>query len=208
MLGVFVITLLTGLEGFLVVGAAVAFARKMQQPALVRAIRWGIVGALATIAAGAWWLARVPGQVWWERRFAIAAAVAIVVLAAFMWHWRGLLRDAPPTRPARPNGAIRMALFAFTIVVLSREGIHTLMLLLALLGPIRLTALRVSVVAGLAAAVACAWAWGRFAPRLRGRAFMWATAAVLAVTLALVLGDAIRDRGAPPGTGLELVVEQ
>ena len=207
MLGAFVITLLTGLEAFLVVGAAVAFVRKAQQPALVRAIRWGIVGSLATSGIGAWWLARVADQAWWERRLAVSAVLAILGLAVFMWHLRPLLQDAQRDSPRPVRAAPWAALCAFTIVVLSREGIHTLMLLVALLNPVRIAPLRLSVLAGLGVAVACAWAYGRYAPRLPMPVFAWLTAIVLAVTLALVAADAIADRGAPPQTGRELVSE-
>lgn len=206
MLGVFAMTFLTGLEAFLVIGAAVAFVRKAQQPALVRPIRWGIAASMATSAAGAWWLSRVADQVWWERRFAVLAGLAIAGLALFMWRRRAALSQAEHPRPARVHVAASAALFVFTIIVLSREGIHTLMLLGALLVQIRLPILRFSVLAGLAVAVACAWAWGRYAPRLRAPLFALATAIVLVISLALVVLDVTRDAAVPPETRLDLDV--
>ena len=125
----FLVTFVDAIEAFLVVGVAVAFVRKTRQLALVSAVRWGIAASVLVSAGGAWWMAQAGNFARWERRFAVLAVLAIVGFATFMWRRRQLLIDTPGAAPVSTHLGGWAAVFLFTILVLAREGMHTLLLL-------------------------------------------------------------------------------
>jgi high-affinity Fe2+/Pb2+ permease len=188
MLVAFTSSLSSALDAFLVVGAALAFARAAGLRHLVPAIGGGVAAAVLVSAAGASWLSRVGDQLVWEQRLAIAAAAAIAALGAVMWTRRRHLARVP-RHDVRATGVERLVVWAVTVVVLGREGVHIVLAVAPFVLQVRIAALRAGVIAGLVAGAAMAWAWARYAPRLPAPWFARATGVVMVLAWGLVLRE-------------------
>ncbi len=194
MLQAFAITFVDSLEAFLAIAATIAFLRKARQPALVSAVIWGIVVAIATSGVGAWLFSRVENQALWDGRFALVAAAGVAGLAAYMWRARALLSDVAPRDSAnRTSGSVWLAFFLLTALIVSREGMHTVLLIGTFVVQIRMADLTTGVVSGLVLAGLAAWGWARYGHRLRLPVFVPITVVVLAVTMATLVNDAVQN---------------
>jgi high-affinity iron transporter len=190
----FAITFADGLEAFLVIAATIAFLRKTRQPALAAAVRWGIVVSIVTSCFGAWLFSRADNQALWDGRFALAVAVALGALAVYMWRTRARLTDAArrASGPVTSRGAT-LVFFLATALVMSREGMHTVLLIGTFLFQIRVPGLTFGVVAGLVLAALIAWGWARYGHRLRLAFFVPVTAIILAVVMTQLVSDAFQN---------------
>jgi high-affinity iron transporter len=188
------ITFADGLEAFLVIAAAIAFLRKTRQPALALAVRWGIVVSVVTSGIGAWLFSRADNQALWDGRFALAVAVALAALAVYMWRTRARLTDAPRRASgASTSRGATVVFFLATALVVSREGMHTVLLIGTFVFQIRVPGLTFGVVAGLVLAALIAWLWARYSPRLRLAVFVPVTAIILAVVMTQLVSDALQN---------------
>jgi high-affinity iron transporter len=177
----FVITLREGLEAFLVVAAAVAFLRHTGQQGLVGAIAWAVALSPMTSVTGSTVLSRVTRQS--LARAALALAAAGAVLALGMW-MRRVARCPPVDRSA----AAAWALFAFALLILTREGLEMVLLLAAIVFQVRAFDLIAGALLGVAVAAAMAWCWAHFAPRLSRPRLTRATAILIVIlTVQLVV---------------------
>lgn len=196
MFAAFLLTFLDTIDAFLVVAAVAAFARKTGQTSLLTAIGGGVAASVPASAAGAWWMSRADDIAVWERRFAMLAIVAVAAVASFMWRSRRLLGATHGTRvPAHRSTWV--AVFLFTVIVLSREGMHTLVLLIILVLQVPVIELRIGVIASLALAAGLSWAWARLGHRVWRPWFAVATAIILLLATSQIVSDAIRSTAAP-----------
>jgi high-affinity iron transporter len=198
----FAITFTDSLEAFLVIAATVAFLRKTRQPGLASAVGWGITVSLVTSPVGAWLYSRTDHQALWEGRLALTAAIVIAGLAAFMWCTRGRLTD-PEMRgsSATSGGFVGLVFSLATALVVSREGMHTVLLISTFVFQIRLPSLTLGVVSGLVLAGLIAWLWARYGHRLRLSVFVPVTVIVLALVMTQLVSDVFQNLGnasAPP----------
>lgn len=196
MTAAFFLTLLDTVDAFLAVAAVAAFVRKSRQTTLLRAVGWGIAASVLVSAAGAWWMSQAAEIAVWERRFAMLAIVAVAAIATFMWRTRTLLIDTAGTR-VPPHRGSWVVVFLFTVIVLSREGMHTLVLLIILVLQVPVIDLRIAVVASLACAVGLSWAWARLGHRVWRPWFAAVTAIILLLATSQIVFDAIRSTAAP-----------
>ena len=137
MLQAFVVTLREGLEAFLIVAISLAYLKKTGRSALVPAVRWGIVASvLLSIGAGLL-LAKAANQSLWEGVLALVAAVLVATLTVHMWRaGRYMKRDIEGRLEAsstRAGGAAFFGVFMFTLLMITREGMETALLMNALL---------------------------------------------------------------------------
>ena len=190
----FAITFADGLEAFLVIAATIAFLRKTRQPALASAVSWGIFVSLVTSLIGAWLFSRADNQPLWEGRFALTVAIAIAALAGYMWRTRSRLTDATrwESGATTSRGAV-LVFFLATALVVSREGMHTVLLIGTFVVQIRVPSLTIGVISGLVLAGLIAWSWARYGHRLRLAVFVPVTVMVLAVVMAQLVSDAVQN---------------
>lgn len=197
----FLITFTDGLEAFLVIAAAVAFLRKTRRHALASAVYWGIAVSVVTSLAGAWLFSRSDNQPAWEGRLALVAAAGVAGLAVYMWRLRHLLREDALESQRRAGRHAGLAFFVFTVLVVSRVGMHMVLLIGTFLFQIRVPALTMGIMAGLALAALIAWLWARYGHLLRLSVFVPVTVIVLAVAMAELVSDAVQNLAnatAPP----------
>jgi high-affinity iron transporter len=185
MLQAFVITLREGLEAFLIVAISLAYLRKSGRHQLVPAVHWGIALSVLLSIGAAVLFQRASNQALWEGVLALVAAVLVASLIVHMWrHARRMKREieAHLEQSALQAGAKAFAgVFVFTLLMITREGMETAMLMGTLLFQIRAVDIITGAVAGTTCAAVVAWLWSRYGHRVNLALFFQVTAVFLAV---------------------------
>jgi high-affinity iron transporter len=191
MLQAFVITLREGLEAFLIIAISLAYLRKSGRHQLIPAVHWGIgLSVFLSIAAGVLFQ-RASNQALWEGVLALVAAVLVASLIVHMWrHARRMKRDIEQhlEQSALKTGAKAFAgVFLFTLLMITREGMETAMLMGTLLFQVR----AIDIISGAAAGIVCAAIvaslWSRYGHRVNLSLFFQVTAVFLAVFVVQLL---------------------
>ena len=136
MLEALIIALREGIEAALLIGIIVAYLRKEGQP---RSLRWvwaGIVAAVAASLAGGVALRSVTIN---EEVFEglLYVASALVVSSMLFWMWRhsralsGEIRGTLSKIVGREGVGVGLGIFAFTFLMIFREGVETVLVLAA-----------------------------------------------------------------------------
>jgi high-affinity iron transporter len=185
MLQAFVVTLREGLEAFLIVAISLAYLQKTGRKSLIPAVHWGIgVSILLSIGAGLL-LARAANQALWEGVLALVAAVLVGTLILHMWRaGRYMKRDIEgrlETSSAKAGAAAFLGVFGFTLLMITREGMETALLMNALLFQVRQFDIISGALAGTVAAAFIAWLWTRYGRRVNLSRFFQVTALFLIV---------------------------
>jgi high-affinity iron transporter len=188
MLQAFVITWREGVEAFLIVAISIAFLRKSGRSALIPAVHWGIAAALLLSVVGAVLLFSAANQEWLEGPLAMVAAASVTWLTVQMWRAGRRMKSDIEVRlessTARPGTAAFVGVFLFTLLMVSREGLETALLLMQLRDSVNLA---VGAMSGFLFAAAIAWLWSRYGRRVNLRLFFQATAIFLFVFVVQLL---------------------
>jgi high-affinity iron transporter len=184
----FVITLREGLEAFLIIAISLAYLRKSGRHQLIPAVHWGIgLSVLVSIGAGMLFQ-RASNQALWEGVLALVAAVLVASLIVHMWrHARRMKQEIEEhlEQSALKVGAKALTgVFLFTLLMITREGMETAMLMSALLFQVQASELVIGAVGGIVVAAIVAWLWSRYGHRVNLGLFFQVTAVFLAVFVA------------------------
>jgi high-affinity iron transporter len=185
MLQAFVVTLREGLEAFLIVAISLAYLKKTGRTALVPAVHWGIVASvLLSIGAGVL-LAQAANQALWEGVLALVAAVLVATLIVHMWrvgrHMKREIEGRLEASSVKTGAAAFAGVFGFTLLMITREGMETALLMNALLFQVRSIDIIAGAVAGTLVAASVAWLWSRYGYRVNLGRFFQVTAVFLLV---------------------------
>jgi high-affinity iron transporter len=185
MLQSFVVTLREGLEAFLIVAISLAYLRKTGRNSLIPAVHWGIaVSILLSIGAGIL-LAQAANQALWEAILALVAAVLVASLTIHMWRaGRYMKREIEGRLEAssiKAGTAAFLGVFGFTLLMITREGMETALLMNALVFQVRSLDILTGAVAGTLVAAFVAWLWSRYGHRVNLAKFFQVTAIFLLV---------------------------
>ena len=191
MLQAFVITLREGLEAFLIIAISLAYLKKTGRAALIPAVHWGIgVSVLVSVGAGIL-LGYAANQALWEGILALVAAVLVASLTVHMWRaGRRMKADIEGRLEASSMKTGRAAfagIFGFTLLMITREGMETALLMNTLLFQVRSMQIVGGAIAGIAAAASIAWLWSRYGYRVNLARFFQVTAVFLLVFVAQLL---------------------
>ena len=191
MMTAFVITLREGLEAFLIVAISLAYLKKTGRSALLPAVHWGI-GASVVLSIGAGLLlAQANNQALWEGVLALTAAVLVASLTMHMWRAGKRLKKAIETRletsSAKVGRAAFLGVFAFTLLMITREGMETALLMNSLLFQVRSMQIVTGAGAGTIAAAFVAWLWSRYGYRVNLSRFFQVTALFLLIFVVQLL---------------------
>jgi high-affinity iron transporter len=190
MLQALVITLREGFEAFLIVAISLAYLRQSGRAQLTSAVHWGIAVALVVSALGGYLLFHAANQEWLEGPLAIVAAISVTWMVVHMWRFgrrmkkdiEGRLRDSS----VKPAAAAFAGVFLFTMLMVSREGIETALLLMQLRETVHLA---LGAALGIVGAASVAWVWSRYGHRINLGLFFQVTAIFLFVfVVQLVIG--------------------
>jgi high-affinity iron transporter len=182
MLQALVITLREGLEAFLIVAISLSYLRKSGREALTPAVYWGLASAIAVSGLGGILLFRATNQEWLDGPLAIVAAVSVLWMTIHMWRagrrMKGDIEGRLRTSSAKPGAAAFAGVFLFTLLMVSREGIETGLLLMQLRETLYLA---LGAVIGVIGAAGVAWLWSRYGHRVNLALFFQVTAIFLFV---------------------------
>jgi high-affinity iron transporter len=192
MLQAFIITLREGLEAFLIIAISIAYLRKSQRSELIPAVHWGIaVSVVLSIGAG-WLFYQARNQALWEGVLALAAAVSVASLTVHMWrHAKRIKRDIEghlQNSALKAGGAAFAGVFLFTLLMITREGMETALLMGTLLfqmdAPVPMV---FGALAGMTVAALVASLWSRFGHRVNLGLFFQVTAVFLMIFVVQLL---------------------
>ena len=183
MLQMFVITLREGIEAFLIVAIALAYLRKTGRDALVPAVFWGTgAGVTLSLLLGIK-LAEYAVQPIWEGLLALVAVVLVTSMVIYMLRTAKHLRTEIGARleaaAQKAGKAAWFGVFAFTVLMITREGMETAFLIDAVALRAGSTELAVGALAGVALAALLAWAWSRYGHRVNLALFFQVTSIFL-----------------------------
>lgn len=182
MLQAFVITLREGLEAFLIVAISLAYIRKAGRQPLVAAVHWGVAAAVGLSGAAGYLLYNAANQEWLEGPLAIVAAVSVTWMVVHMWRvgrrMKGDIEGHLRTSTRKAGAAAFAGVFLFTLLMVSREGMETALLLMQLRETMNLVA---GAVIGVAGAAGLAWLWSHYGHRVNLGLFFQVTAIFLFV---------------------------
>jgi high-affinity iron transporter len=191
MLQAFVITLREGLEAFLIVAISLAYLRKSGRQALIPAVHWGIGLSILLSVGAAWLFQRASNQALWEGVLALVAAVLVASLIVHMWrHAKKIKREIEThlEQSALQTGMKAFAgVFLFTLLMITREGMETAMLMGTLLFQVRAVDVITGAAAGTVCAAILASLWSRYGHRVNLALFFQVTAVFLAVFVVQLL---------------------
>jgi len=191
MLQAFVITLREGLEAFLIVAISVAFLRKSGRSDLIPAVRWGIAISLLLSIAAALLFQRAANHALWEGILALLAAVSVTFLTVQTWRAARRLKSEIQTHLSRSmletGDTAFVGVLFFTVLMMTREGMETAVLLGTLLFQVRSMNLIIGATIGIASAAAVAMSWSRYGHRVNLGLFFQGTAVFLFVFFAQLL---------------------
>lgn len=185
MLQAFVITLREGLEAFLIVAISLAYLRKTGRESLVPAVHWGIGVSILVSIGAAFLFQRASNQALWEGVLALAAAALVGTLIVHMWRHARRIKGEIEARLESTAGAVgtkaMIGVFLFTLLMITREGMETALLMGTLLFQETGTNLLAGAAAGTLSAAFVAWLWSRYGHRVNLALFFQVTAVFLAV---------------------------
>jgi high-affinity iron transporter len=185
MLQAFVVTLREGLEAFLIVAISLAYLRKTGRQGLIPAIHWGIVTSIVVSIGAGVLLARAANQALWEGILALVAAVLVASLIVHMWragrHMKKNIEARLEESSAKTGTTAFLGVFGFTLLMITREGMETALLMNALLFQVRSIDIIGGAVAGTLVAASIAWLWTRYGHRVNLARFFQVTAVFLLV---------------------------
>ncbi|MBI3450632.1 MAG: FTR1 family protein [Acidobacteria bacterium] len=185
MLQAFVITLREGLEAFLIVAISLAYLRRSGRGDLARAVHFGIgVAILLSVGVGVL-LGRANSQSLWEGILALVAAVLVASLTVHMWRvarkLKGEIEVRLEAQSARSGRAAFLGVFLFTLLMITREGMETALLMNTLLFQVKSATVILGATLGTLSAAAIAWLWTRYGHRVNLASFFQVTAVFLFV---------------------------
>jgi high-affinity iron transporter len=182
MLQALVITLREGFEAFLIVAISLSYLRKSGRAALAPAVHWAIGVAVGVSALGGYLLFHSLNQEWLDGPLALVAAASVAWMTVHMWRtgrrMKGDIEGRLKESTARPGAAAFTGVFLFTLLMISREGVETALLLMQLHQTPNLV---LGAAIGSLAAAGIAFLWSRYGHRVNLSLFFQATAIFLFV---------------------------
>lgn len=191
MLQAYVITLREGLEAFLIVAISLAYLRKSGRRELLSAVHWGIGLSVVMSVGAAYLFQRASNQALWEGVLALAAAVSVASLTVHMWRTakriKGEIEGHLHQSATRGGTAGWVGVFLFTLLMISREGMETALLMGTLLFQVQIASIVIGAFAGTATAAFVAWLWSRYGHRVNLGIFFQVTAVFLLIFVVQLL---------------------
>jgi high-affinity iron transporter len=191
MIQAFVITLREGLEAFLIVAISLAYLKKTGRRALLPAVHWGIVLAIGLSIAAGFLLAQANNQALWEGVLALVAAVLVASMTVHMWRaGKRMKKDIEGRLEAssvKLGRAAFFGVFGFTVLMITREGMETALLMTQLIFTVQSTQVVAGAVGGTLSAAFVAWLWSRYGYRVNLSRFFQVTAVFLLVFVVQLL---------------------
>jgi high-affinity iron transporter len=175
MLQAFIIVLREGFEAFLIVAIIFAYLRKTGQRWLLPAVYAAIAASAGASLALSYVLRMGVNQSFWEGVLGVVAIIFVVSLVIHMWRTAPRLNQKMQARLSEVSSrsshwAAFLGVFFFTLLMITREGMETALLLTQVRGEYLTGGLL-----GLGAATAMALVWARFGHLINLKRFFQVT---------------------------------
>jgi high-affinity iron transporter len=175
----FVVVFREGFEAFLIVGIILAYLRRIGQHQLVPAMYWGIGASVVASSILGYMLSTGVNEALWEGLFGVATIILVGSLVIHMWragaHMKRDMESRLSRISKRSSGLAFAGVFVFTLVMITREGMETVLMLLQ----IHDSRLMTGVALGLAGAIAISWTWVHFGHLINVKRFFQVTSIFL-----------------------------
>lgn len=201
----FMITLREGIEAFLIVAITLAYLRKTGRPALAAAVLWGAGVAIVLSVAASFAFAQAENKPLWEGVLALAATVMVATFTVHMLraakHIKREIEASLAAHAGREGRWAALGVFAFTVLMITREGMETALLLVSAAFQNDMREFVAGGVLGVVAAGVLAMLWGRYGHRINLARFLQVTAVFLllfVVQLAIYSFHELTEAGVLP----------
>jgi high-affinity iron transporter len=184
----FTIALREGIEAFLIVALTLSYLKRTGREHLARAVYAAIGVSIATCFGAGVLFLRAGKQPLWEGVLALVAAALVGSFLVYMKRISAKLKTDIENRledRARAENRARAfwGVFAFALLMITREGMETALLVVTALFQMRSSAVAAGLAVGTLAAVAIAFLWMRLGRGVDVRALLNITAAFLVIFL-------------------------
>src|SRR5262249_34232179 len=131
---------------------------------------WG-TGVAVTLSIGVSFIFKeADNKPLWEGILAAVAAVMVTTMTVYMWRTARFMRAQIGARleehATRTGTAALLGIFAFTVLMITREGMETALIITSLAFQTGMQDMLVGSVIGVSLAGAIAWAWSRYGHRV------------------------------------------
>ncbi len=179
MLQAFIVVFREGFESVLIVGIILAYLRRIGQDQLVPAMYWGIAASLVASAGLGYMLNKGVNEALWEGMFGVATIILVGSLVVHMWKAGAHMKREMESRLGRisqsSKGWALAGVFVFTLVMITKEGMETVLMLFQIHDSNLIT----GVVLGVIGATAISWMWVKFGRMINIKRFFQVTAIFL-----------------------------
>ncbi|HYX20629.1 MAG TPA: FTR1 family protein [Thermoanaerobaculia bacterium] len=183
----FTIALREGIEAFLIVALTLAYLKRTGRPGLARAVYAAVAVSVATCVGAGLLFAKAANQSLWEGILALVAAALVGSLLVYMKRVSKRLKIDIETRlevrAAAGAGRAFWGVFAFTLLMITREGMETALLIATAFFQLKSAAVVTGLALGLAAAAAIGFSWTRLGKSVDVRAILNVSAIFLGIFL-------------------------
>src|SRR4029079_3892737 len=162
----FTIALREVIESFLIVALTISYLRRTGRSSLTRAVYLGIAVSVVVCVAAGYLFSEAGKKPLWEGILALAAAALVGSLLVYMKRVASRMKTDIENRletQARGFSVQRAfwGVFAFTLLMILREGMETALLVATAPAPLRCAGGGGGLALGVAAAILIAFAWTR-----------------------------------------------
>ena len=179
MLETSLITFREGLEAFLIVAIMLAYLNKTGKKHLMEPVYWGAGVAVLISATTGWHIAELAQEPVMEGALAIAAGVLVASLTYMMMkgakNIKKKISEGIDKNAEKGGFAALFGMFAFTIVMVAREGMETAMMLGSMAGAVNKSDMMVGAFLGFAAVGVMGYLWFKQSRRVNIGLFMQVT---------------------------------
>jgi high-affinity iron transporter len=187
----FTIALREGIEMFLIVALILSYLARTGRRGLSRAVYAGTVVSLGTCFVAFLFFQRAANQSLWEGILALVAAVLVASLLVYMKKIAGHLKSDIESRiesnAASSAGQAFWGIFAFTLLMITREGMETALMISTALFQLRSAAVAMGLALGLVAAIGIGFAWMKLGKSVDLKALLNILAVFLAIFVVQLL---------------------
>lgn len=188
MLQSFIIILREGFEAFLIVAIILAYLNKTHHYSLAPAVYWGIGASVLASACMGWLLYQGFNGPFWEGVFGLVSAVFVTVFIVHMLNTAPHLKHEMETGlhkavTGKAASSAWLGVFTFTVFMITREGMETVLLILQVQDPQIWT----GIFLGVAASAGMAYLWVRYNHFINLKVFFQVTALFLLLFVIQIL---------------------
>ena len=168
-----------GLEAFLIIAIMLAYVTKTGNDALKKPIYAGVATALIISATTGWHVADLAQEPVWEGTLAIIAGALVATFTFYVMRTakaiKGNIHGKLEKASIKNTMAAEIGIFAFTVLMVSREGMETALMLGALTGQAEALSMYAGAALGAALVGLIAYLWISQSHRINLGLFMQVT---------------------------------